>query len=52
MTDGGGDDGGTVRVCPRTWDGFGCFKDTEAGRTASIFCPGYIDQSDPHGECC
>lgn len=52
VTDGGGDDGGTVRVCPRTWDGFGCFKDTEAGRTASIFCPGYIDQSDPHGECC
>ncbi|KAK7494278.1 hypothetical protein BaRGS_00014560, partial [Batillaria attramentaria] len=47
----GGGTGGpqpSPRYCPRTWDGFGCFRDTPAGQTASIYCPAYIDQSDPH----
>ncbi|XP_076460867.1 calcitonin gene-related peptide type 1 receptor-like isoform X2 [Babylonia areolata] len=43
----GGGVGRVVRQCPRTWDGFGCFKDTAAGLTASIGCPSYILHSNP-----
>lgn len=38
------------KYCPRTWDGFGCFRDTPAGQTASINCPLYIDQTRPGGK--
>ncbi|KAL5007022.1 hypothetical protein ScPMuIL_015828 [Solemya velum] len=34
-------------VCPRTWDGYGCFDDTPVGTNAEILCPSYIEQSQP-----
>ncbi|XP_041366713.1 calcitonin gene-related peptide type 1 receptor-like [Gigantopelta aegis] len=33
--------------CPRTWDGFGCFKDTRRSGVAVINCPTYIEHSNP-----
>lgn len=37
-------------VCPRTWDGYGCFDDTPVGTNAEILCPSYIEQSQPTGK--
>ncbi|XP_045169747.2 calcitonin gene-related peptide type 1 receptor-like [Mercenaria mercenaria] len=30
------------KFCPRTWDGWGCFDDTDPGDTVKISCPSYI----------
>ncbi|XP_060066020.1 calcitonin gene-related peptide type 1 receptor-like [Ylistrum balloti] len=30
-------------TCPSTWDGFGCFEETDAGQTAVINCPEFIE---------
>ena len=32
--------------CPRTWDGYRCFKDTDAGSRTYFACPTYIDHTD------
>lgn len=32
--------------CPRTWDGYGCFKDTVPGSRTYIPCPSYVAYSD------
>jgi hypothetical protein len=37
------------RYCPRTWDGFGCFKDTVPGSRTYIPCPSYVAYSDESG---
>lgn len=36
--------------CPRTWDGFGCFMDTNPGQDASIACPSYIELASTSGK--
>jgi hypothetical protein len=38
-------------VCPRTWDGFGCFDDTPAGERVRITCPSYLEHAAPAGKC-
>jgi hypothetical protein len=32
--------------CPRTWDGYRCFKDTEPGSRTYFSCPSYVAHSD------
>ncbi|XP_030265738.1 calcitonin gene-related peptide type 1 receptor-like isoform X2 [Sparus aurata] len=34
--------------CNRTWDGWLCWEETEAGVTAEQNCPDYYDDFDPH----
>lgn len=36
--------------CNRTWDGWLCWEETEAGVTAEQNCPDYYDDFDPHGK--
>ena len=31
--------------CPRTWDGYGCFGDTEPSSRAYLQCPSYVEHS-------
>lgn len=33
--------------CPRTWDGYGCFEDTEPGTRTYLSCPSYVELSSP-----
>lgn len=33
-------------ICSRTWDGWLCWEDTEAGFTTEQHCPGYYDNFD------
>lgn len=37
-------------VCNRTWDGWLCWDDTEAGITSEQHCPDYFMDFDPTGE--
>lgn len=37
-------------VCNRTWDGWLCWDDTEAGFTSEQYCPDYFQDFDPSGE--
>lgn len=37
-------------VCNRTWDGWLCWDDTEAGFTSEQHCPDYFQDFDPSGE--
>ncbi|XP_045169718.2 calcitonin gene-related peptide type 1 receptor-like isoform X3 [Mercenaria mercenaria] len=32
--------------CPRTWDGYGCFGDTDSDTRTYISCPSYIEHAD------
>ena len=40
------------RYCPRTWDGYGCFGDTDPGTRTYITCPSYVQYSDESGSLC
>ncbi|GFR12928.1 calcitonin receptor [Trichonephila clavata] len=46
---------GTELYCPRTFDGWGCWNDTLAGKTAYIPCPqfitGFLPERSAHKEC-
>lgn len=35
--------------CPRTWDGYACFDDTEVSSTAFIQCPSYVEHASTTG---
>jgi calcitonin receptor-like len=35
--------------CPRTWDGYSCFGDTEAGTRTYFSCPSFVPHSDTSG---
>ena len=35
--------------CPRTWDGFSCFEDTDPGERVVFECPAYITHALPYG---
>ena len=37
-------------LCPATWDGYGCWGNTEAGSSVSIACPGFIQHALPKGK--
>lgn len=39
-------------MCNRTWDGWLCWDDTEAGVTSEQHCPDYFQDFDPSGEIC
>ncbi|KAL3831826.1 hypothetical protein ACJMK2_023528 [Sinanodonta woodiana] len=39
----------TELFCPRTWDGFGCFGDTDASQKVYIHCPLYVEYASPWG---
>lgn len=36
--------------CPRTWDGYGCFGDTNPGTRTYISCPSYVEHSSASGK--
>ncbi|KAK3590585.1 hypothetical protein CHS0354_021859, partial [Potamilus streckersoni] len=36
------------KLCPRTWDGWGCFDDTSPSQTVSIRCPSFIKYGNEH----
>uniref|UniRef100_A0A3B1JR47 G-protein coupled receptors family 2 profile 1 domain-containing protein n=1 Tax=Astyanax mexicanus TaxID=7994 RepID=A0A3B1JR47_ASTMX len=36
-------------VCNRTWDGWLCWEDTDAGVTTQQHCPDYFQDFDPSG---
>lgn len=37
-------------MCKRTWDGWMCWDDLEAGFTSAQHCPDYYDDFDTSGE--
>jgi hypothetical protein len=39
-----------LSFCPRTWDGYSCFGDTEVGTRAHISCPSYVQHADTSGK--
>nr|KAG5707624.1 hypothetical protein BaRGS_031006 [Batillaria attramentaria] len=49
-TDGGSSGAGAGGYCPRTWDGYSCWDDTESGSNARKMCPSYIEHSSQDGE--
>ena len=38
-------------ICPRTWDGYGCFSDAFAGDRVHISCPSYVEHASVSGKC-
>lgn len=37
------------KFCPRTWDGFGCFDDTQSDTRTFVDCPNYVEHASLSG---
>lgn len=44
------DDSHLKEICPRTWDGIGCWGDTPASSMVSIRCPSFISNVMPNSK--